>query len=111
MSLALSCKKRTAEMKPSCLSKRVHCSIFRPTACRRNAGVTGKEEPEMTDRHALLTFLADETHAALLRAHRLGAPRTALNEAEELMAIRLNILRRQDNEAQLELPLDIKAAA
>ncbi len=65
----------------------------------------------MTDRHALLTFLADETHAALTRAHLVGAPRTALLEAEELMAIRLNILRRQDNEAQLELPLDIKAAA
>jgi hypothetical protein len=65
----------------------------------------------MTDRHALLTFLADETHAALLRAHGAGAQIAALNEAEELMAIRLNILRRQDNEAQLELPLDIKAAA
>ncbi len=65
----------------------------------------------MTDRHALLTFLADETHAALLRAHRAGVQTTALHEAEELMAIRLNILRRQDNEAQLELPLDIKAAA
>lgn len=65
----------------------------------------------MTDRHALLTFLADETHAALLRAHRTGTASTALHEAEELMAIRLNILRRQDNEAQLELPLDIKAAA
>lgn len=65
------------------------------------------------DRHALLSFLADETHAALLRAHRAGAARTAvlLNEAEELMAIRLHILRRQDNEAQLELPLDLKAAA
>jgi len=65
----------------------------------------------VTDRHALLTFLADETHAALLRAHRAGAQGTALKEAEELMAIRLNILRRQDNEAQLELPLDVKAAA
>lgn len=65
------------------------------------------------DRHALLSFLADETHAILVRAHTGGAPATAtlLNEAEELMAIRLNILRRQDNEAQLELPLDIKAAA
>ena len=65
------------------------------------------------DRHALLSYLAEETHTALLSAHRSGAPRTAvlLNEAEELMAIRLNILRRQDNEAQLELPLDIKAAA
>ena len=67
----------------------------------------------MTDRHALLSFLADETHAALLRAQRAGAPAIAIliDEAEELMAIRLNILRRQDNEAQLELPLDIKAAA
>ncbi len=65
----------------------------------------------MTDRQALLTFLADETHAALLRAHRTGASSVALSEAEELMAIRLNILRRQDNEAQLELPLDVKAAA
>ncbi|MGE3332043.1 MAG: hypothetical protein AB7I36_00250 [Rhodospirillaceae bacterium] len=65
----------------------------------------------MTDRHALLTFLADETHAALTRAHLVGTPSAALLEAEELMAIRLNILRRQDNEAQLELPLDIKAAA
>jgi hypothetical protein len=67
----------------------------------------------MTDRHALLSFLADETHAALVRAHNAGAPATSmlLAEAEELMAIRLNILRRQDNEAQLELPLDIKAAA
>ncbi|MCC6915006.1 MAG: hypothetical protein IT566_15000 [Rhodospirillaceae bacterium] len=65
----------------------------------------------MTDRHALLTFLADETHAALQRAHRAGTQGAALQEAEELMAIRLNILRRQDNEAQLELPLDIKAAA
>lgn len=65
------------------------------------------------DRHALLTFLADETHATLLRAQRAETPAmtTLLNEAEELMAIRLNILRRQDNEAQLELPLDIKAAA
>jgi len=67
----------------------------------------------MTERHALLSFLADETHAALVRAHRAGAPATSmlLNEAEELMAIRLNILRRQDKEAQLELPLDLKAAA
>lgn len=67
----------------------------------------------MTDRHALLSFLADETHAALLRAQHAGAPPTSmlLDEAEELMAIRMNILRRQDNEAQLELPLDIKAAA
>lgn len=65
------------------------------------------------DRHALLSFLADETHIALLRAHRAGTSSTAmlLNEAEELMAIRLHILRRQDNEAQLELPLEIKAAA
>lgn len=66
----------------------------------------------MQDRHALLSFLAEETHAALVRAHRVGTPMSALlNEAEELMAIRLNILRRQDNEAQLELPLDLKAAA
>lgn len=65
----------------------------------------------MTDRHALLTFLADETHAALLRAQRVGVASSALNEAEELMAIRMNILRRQDNEAQLELQLEIKAAA
>lgn len=67
----------------------------------------------MTERHALLSFLADETHAALVRAHGSGASATPmlLNEAEELMAIRLNILRRQDNEAQLELPLDLKAAA
>ncbi len=65
------------------------------------------------DRHALLSFLADETHNALVRAHRAGTSSTAmlLNEAEELMAIRLHILRRQDNEAQLELPLEIKAAA
>lgn len=65
------------------------------------------------DRHALLSFLADETHSALVRAHRAGTSSTAmlLNEAEELMAIRLHILRRQDNEAQLELPLEIKAAA
>jgi len=32
-------------------------------------------------------------------------------EAEERTAIRMNILRRPDNEAQLELQLDIKAAA
>jgi len=65
------------------------------------------------DRIALLNFLADETHAALIRAQNAGTPAmsTLLNEAEELMAIRLNILRRQDNEAQLELPLEIKAAA
>jgi hypothetical protein len=65
------------------------------------------------DRISLLNFLADETHAALVRAQNMGTPAmsTLLNEAEELMAIRLNILRRQDNEAQLELPLEIKAAA
>ena len=65
------------------------------------------------DRNALLNFLADETHAALSRAQNVGTPAmaTLLNEAEELMAIRLNILRRQDNEAQFELPLNLKAAA
>ena len=63
------------------------------------------------DRHALLHFLADETHAVLVRAHGADAPAVLLAEAEELMAIRLNILRRQDNEAQLELPLEMKAAA
>lgn len=65
------------------------------------------------DHHALLHFLAEETHHTLLRAHHIGGVGTAalLNEAEELMAIRLNILRRVEDAAQLELPLEIKKAA
>ncbi len=67
----------------------------------------------MTDRHALLTFLVEEAHAALVRAQseEMLDMANLLDEANELMAIRTNILRRQDNQAQLELPLEIKAAA
>lgn len=67
----------------------------------------------MTDRHSLLTFLVEEAHAGLARAQSqemLGMA-NLLDEANERMAIRSNILRRQDNHAQLELPLEIKAAA
>ena len=67
----------------------------------------------MTDRQALLSFLAEDSLAALSRS--IGADASIaemlMEEAEELMAIRLNILRRQDPEAQLELPLEVKAAA
>jgi hypothetical protein len=63
------------------------------------------------DRLALLSFLAEESHAALLRAQHAENPALLFDEAQELTAIRLNILRRQDNDAQLELPLDFKAAA
>lgn len=64
------------------------------------------------DHHGLLAFLADEAQAALLRVQRLsGIAKAPLQEAEELTAIRLNIIRRKEEEAQLELPLDLKAAA
>lgn len=65
------------------------------------------------ERNALLHFLADETHNALARAQNAEAPASVvlLNEAEELMAIRLRILRRHEDTAQLELPLDMKVAA
>ena len=65
------------------------------------------------DRNALLNFLAEETHAAISRAQNVGtlAMTKQLNEAEELIAIRHNIQRPHDNEAQLELTLHIKDAA
>ena len=68
----------------------------------------------MTDRHALLSFLVEEALDTLMRAQHAATPEGMIalsEEAEELTAIRLNILRRQDNEAQLELQLEIKAAA
>lgn len=67
----------------------------------------------MTDRENLLSYLAEEILAVQSRAllARASDSYALITEADELMAIRLNILRRQDNEAQLELPLNIKAAA
>ena len=82
-------------------------------AIKEPIGILGNDK-KMTDRHALLSFLVEEALGALLRAQHAdtSAATIALNEeAEELTAIRLNILRRQDNEAQLELQLEIKAAA
>jgi len=73
----------------------------------------GKVNKMSQDHTTLLHFLADEAHQALQRAPRAGTTSAiaSLAEAEELMAIRINILRRIDNEAQLELPLDLKKAA
>ena len=66
------------------------------------------------DQNDLLAFLADSAYELAARAHTKNAQelRGLMNEAEELMTIRANLLNTHWNKAnQFELPFEMKKAA
>ena len=57
----------------------------------------------MSQHQELVRFLAESAHEAAANGQR--------DEAEELLALRARVIARQFNLSQLQLPLDVKAAA
>lgn len=66
------------------------------------------------DQRGLLDYLADRVRELVIAAGEVAGAEASrlMSEAEELTALRAGIVNRcRDAEAQLQLPLDIKAAA
>ena len=66
------------------------------------------------DQRGLLDYLADRVRELVIASGEVAGTEASLlmSEAEELTALRAGIVNRfRDADAQLQLPLDIKAAA